>query len=141
MTLDAFSTEWALAWCGALNASAEYRSAAADWEGSVALVMTADAAAGVPDSRGVYLDVGRGACNGARTADAADLDAAAYVIEAAPDVWRDLLTGRAAPLMALMTGRLRLTRGSITALLPFAGAARELVASASSIPVRFPDDA
>ncbi len=141
MTLEAFSTEWAMAWCGALNASAEYRSAAADWEGAVALVMTADAAAGVPDARGVYLDVGRGACHGARTADAADLDAAAYVIEAAPDVWRDLLTGRAAPLMALMTGRLRLTRGCITALLPFAGAAKELVASASSIPVRFPDDA
>lgn len=141
MTLEAFSTEWALAWCGALNASDEYRSAATDWNASVALVMTADESAGVPEARGVFLDVSRGTCHTARTADAADLAAAGYVIEAAPDVWREMLTGRAAPLMALMTGRLRLTRGSIAALLPFANAARELVASASSIPARFPGDA
>ena len=140
MTIDAFSAEWALAWCGALNASAEYRSAASDWEGSVALVMTEDSAADAPASRGVYLDVARGACHGARVASTADLADAAYVIEAAPDVWRELLAGRSAPLMALMTGRLRLTRGSIAALLPFANAARELIATASSIPARFPGD-
>ena len=140
MTIDAFSAEWALAWCSALNASSEYRSAAADWEGSVALVMSADAGAGVAEARGVFLDVARGACHGSRVASPADLDAAAYVIEAAPDVWRELLAGRSAPLMALMTGRLRLTRGSIAALLPFANAARELVQTASSIPARFPGD-
>ena len=139
MTLEAFSSEWALAWCGALNASTEYRSTAAEWEGSVALVMCADPAAGI-ESRAVFLDVARGTCHGARVASPGDLDAAAYIIEAAPDVWRELIAGRSAPLMALMTGRLRLIRGSIAALLPFANAARELVASASSIPARFPGD-
>ena len=33
-----FTAEWAHAWCRALNASATYREAGAEWEGDVVLV-------------------------------------------------------------------------------------------------------
>ena len=138
MIPEVFTQDWAEAWCAALNASVAYREAAAQWEGAVALVMTADADAGVPEQRAVYLDVQGGACGGAWLADEADLSAARYVIEATPAGWQAMLSGATAPLMALMSGKLRLTRGNFAALLPYANAARELVATAGTVPCRFP---
>jgi putative sterol carrier protein len=138
MTPEVFTQEWADAWCAALNESAAYREAAATWEGAVALVMTADADAGVPRERAVYLDVAGGTCGGARVADEADLSAARYVIEATPAGWQAILSGTIAPLMALMSGKLRLSRGNFATLLPYANAARELVATAGTVPCRFP---
>ena len=138
MTPEVFTQEWAEAWCAALNASTAYREAAGMWEGAVALVMTADAEAGVPEPRAVYLDVAAGACGGARLADETDLSAARYVIEATPAGWQAMLSGAVSPLMALMSGKLRLTRGNFATLLPYANAARELVATAGTVPCRFP---
>jgi putative sterol carrier protein len=70
----------------------------------------------------------------------ADLAGAAYIFEAAPAVWREVFSGRTAPVMALFSGKLRLTRGSLAALMPHAGAARELIAAAAAVPVRFPGE-
>jgi putative sterol carrier protein len=131
-----FTAEWAHAWCRALNASATYREAGAEWEGDVVLVMTAD---GDVPARAIRLDLHHGECRGARIASDDDRENARYVMEAAPDAWRDLLSGRTPPLMALMTARLRLTRGNLSALLPFAGAARELVAAAVAMDSAFPE--
>ena len=39
--------------------------------------------------------------------------------------------------MALITGRIRLAKGDLTALLPYARAARELLGLAGSVPTRF----
>jgi putative sterol carrier protein len=140
MIPEVFTAKWAADWCAALNASTTYREAAAAWEGAVALVMTADAPAGIPEARAVYLDVSGGSCHGARVASELDLATARYVIEATPEAWRAMLSGALAPLMALMTGRLRLSRGNFAALLPYANAARELVATATAVPYRFPGD-
>ncbi len=138
MIPEVFTQGWAEDWCSALNRSTAYREAASRWEGAVALVMTADTEAGVPEPRAVFLDVAGGSCHGARMAEEADLAAARYVIEASPAGWEGLLSGAVAPLMALMTGQLRLARGNFAALLPFADAARELVATAGQVPCRFP---
>ena len=137
MTLELFSDRWAQHWCEGLNANAAYRAAAADWQGAVALVMTAADGA---DPRAVYMDAAGGVCRVARSATEADLAGAAYIFEAAPAVWREVFSGRMAPVMALFSGKLRLTRGSLAALMPHAGAARELIAAAAAVPVRFPDE-
>ncbi len=62
-----------------------------------------------------------------------DLDAAEYLFEARPEVWDELLSGRMAPVMALMTGKLRLMRGSLATLMPYVAAARELIATAGAV--------
>ena len=131
----AFSDEWARAWGAALNASELYRNVAASWEGSI--VALAKDGNGEPPVA-VYLDPWHGRCREARQATPADLDAADFVIEASPRAWRELLDGRVAPLTALMTGRIRLTRGEFGKLLPHAGSAKELVALAGSVPTEFP---
>lgn len=138
---EAFTPEWATAWHAALDSSEAYRRAAATWEGAVALVMHPDPALGVPARRAVFLDLWHGACRAARPASEADLAAAAYVIEANAGVWRDLLDGRTSPIMALMTGKLSLTRGNLASLLPYAGAANELVSVATRLRTTFPGTA
>jgi putative sterol carrier protein len=138
MVHEPFSASWAQAWQELLNGSATYRRAAESWESSVALVMTPSAPDGVPAARGVFLDLWRGHCRDARVASPDDLAAAAFVIEAPPRVWRDLLSAELSPVVALMAGTLRLTRGNLMTLLPHAGAARELVSAAHGIRVAFP---
>ncbi|MBX3145887.1 MAG: SCP2 sterol-binding domain-containing protein [Gemmatimonadales bacterium] len=132
----AFSEQWASAWCAALNSSEAYQAAAAAWEGSVAVV--ARNGKNLPSA--VYLDLHRGQCRAARSASEADLASAAFVLEGDGAAWRDLFTGRQAPLMALMSGRIKLARGEIAQLVPHAGSARELVTLAGQIPTEFPDD-
>lgn len=135
---EVFTSAWADAWRDTLNANAAYRRAAAAWEGAVALVMHPDGTLGIPATRAVFLDLWHGECRAARVAHDGDLATAPYVIEARAAVWRDLLTARSSPILALMTGKLSLTRGSIAALLPYATAANELVATAALVETVFP---
>ncbi|MGE0441784.1 MAG: SCP2 sterol-binding domain-containing protein [Gemmatimonadales bacterium] len=135
---NAFSDEWARAWGDALNASPEYAAAAATWEGSVAAAVVAEP--GDPPLAAVFLDVWHGQCRTARAAAPADLEEATYVIEAAPASWREVFSGRLAPLMGLMSGKLRIARGDLATLVPYAGAARELVRIAGTVPTDYPAD-
>jgi putative sterol carrier protein len=138
---EVFTAAWADAWHAALNASEAYRRAAATWEGAVALVMHPDGTGGIGERRAVWLDLWHGSCRAARVATAEDLASAPFVIEANARTWRELLDARTSPIMALMTGRLSLTRGSVAALLPYASAANELVAAAALVQTTFPDAA
>jgi putative sterol carrier protein len=138
---DIFTNVWAQAWCRELNASEAYKTAAATWEGAVALVMLPDPELGITAARAVQLDLHRGACRSAQPTSPDDLAGAAFVFEGAARTWRDLLAGRLSPLMALIGGKLRLSRGDLGALMPYVNAARELVATASVVHSHFPDPA
>ena len=136
---DVFTAAWATAWRQELNASPAYREKAAGWEGAVALQMSADPTLGVAEARAVWLDLHHGACRDARVATADDLAAAAYLIDAEPAVWKDVLGGRLSPISALLGGRLRLLRGSVMSLIPYVAAAQELLVTATLIQRQFPD--
>lgn len=134
--LIAFTDAWAAAWAEHLTASAAYREAAATWEGGVVLEV-ADGAA-EPEAA-VYLDLWHGACRAGRVATAADRETARYVLRGSRTTWQQVLAGKAQPIMAVMTGRLRLMRGDLVGLLPYAGAAKELLRTASTFETTFPD--
>jgi len=138
MPIEAFSEGWAREWCRQLNDRTAYRSAAASWEGSVALVMTRDASAR-SESKAVFLDLWHGECREARVGTPEDLESATYVLSGTAGAWRSVLSGSLAPLMAVMTGKIRLTRGSTASLMPYAAAARELVATAMDMEAGFPE--
>ena len=131
MPPEVFSAEWAAEWCRQLNQSATYRAAAAGWEGSIALVMVPKGSSG--ERRAVFADLWHGECRAARPATEQDLESARFVFTANDAHWRDVLAGKTAPLLAVMTGKIKLTRGSLGALAPFAGAAKELLATAQAI--------
>ena len=137
--MEVFTQPWCTACCERLNARESYRQAAAGWaEGAVVLVMTADPAQGIGDERAVWIDLHDGTCRGSRVASAADRDAAAYVLQADPAGWQRLLAGEIEPVSAMMTGKLRLTRGNLFSLAKYAGAAREMVLAAGEVGGTFP---
>ncbi|MCB1056073.1 MAG: SCP2 sterol-binding domain-containing protein [Acidobacteria bacterium] len=138
MEPEVFTAPWAEAWCAELNASAAYREAAARWEGALVLVMQADPAMGIADPRSLYLDLHHGECRLARPATTDDTGAAPFVLEATPAVWKRVLEGRLDPLLGLMTGKVRLSRGSLAKLTPQVQAAKELVRSAARLATTFP---
>lgn len=137
MAIEVFSEAWATEWCRVLNDRPAYQAAAATWEGAVALVMTRGGVAS-SEERSVFLDLWHGRCLAARVATPEDLEAARYILSGTAPGWRGVLSGTMAPLTAIMTGKIRLTKGSMASLVPFAGAARELVVAALEMEVSFP---
>jgi putative sterol carrier protein len=137
MTLEAFTEEWARHCAEAIRNSASYRETASAWEGDLIFVMTRRPPA---EDRAVYFNLWHGDCREARLALEADHAAARYVIEGSEASWSQALGGRLPPLLALMTGRMRLTRGNLGELAPYAMAARDLLAAVSGLGAVFPGE-
>jgi putative sterol carrier protein len=136
--VEAFSEDWARSWCQALNSDPAFRTAAAAWAGDVTLVMTQSSAPEAPQ-RAVRVEIRHGECLTAKPAPQANLTEASYVLTGTGTTWRDVLAGRQNPLTALMTGKLRLTRGSLVALLPYGAMARELIRLAVEMNASIPE--
>jgi len=136
--MEVFTEEWGRACCEEMNRRESYRTAAAEWEAAVVLVMERDPALGVEEDRAFRLDMYRGECRGARPATDADLAEAPYVMRATPAAWRHMLEGELDPVTAVMSGKLRLTRGSVFSLARYTAAAREMVAAAGAVDAYFP---
>lgn len=137
MSHVAFSRSWAAAWEDELRASEAYRKAAATWEGSLTLEMaTDDGADGA--GRAVFVDLWHGDCRGARVATDEDRGGADFVIRGGVGTWQRVLAGELEPIFGIMSGKLKLTRGSLAKLVPQVTAARELVAAAARIDTIFP---
>ena len=133
MSHPVFSASWATACAAALNAAPAYRAAAATWEGAILLELHPDDTAAGPPQR-VYFDLWHGDCRAARVASPTDTDAARFVLSGSTGAWEQVLSGRVAPLLAVMSGKLKLTRGSLAELLPYVTAAKELVTAVASVP-------
>lgn len=138
MPLEAFSEEWSHACCERLNARERFRSVGSGWVSPVILVMRADPARGIPEARAVFLDLYLGECRQARVATPMDFESAEFVLAAQPTTWRRMLQGEQDPITAVMFGKLRLEKGSLPALMPYAAAAREMVAAASEVGAELP---
>lgn len=126
-----FSDEWIEACGAAIQADAGYRAAGRHWEKSVVLVVHG-AGEGAFD-RNIFFDLWRGECRAARPATANDLRNADYILSAAPDTWRQIMTEGLDPVTAIMSGRIKLDRGSLTTLTMHAGAARALVSTLRAV--------
>lgn len=118
-----YSDAWQQAWKNALQASADYRTAARTWEG--ALILTVE-----PDIR-ILLDLDRGDCREIRSARADD--ACRFELSASRAIWLELLQHGKDPLYLVMRGKLRLLQGSKAQLLPYAKAAKAMLAAAQQL--------
>ena len=139
MAAEIFTEDWAQAWNDSINANDAYKQAASKWEGAIAMVMTPDGDMGIPQERIVVADLWHGDCRGAKVATSAELDEVPYLIRANPENWKSVLAGKTDPIVGLMGGKLKLAKGSLFALLPYAKAAKELVRSAINVETIFPD--
>jgi len=139
MAAEIFTEDWAQAWHDKINANDAYKQAATRWEGAIAMVMTPDGDMGIPQERMVIADLWHGDCRGAKVATATELEDVPYLIRATPTNWKSVLAGKTDPIVGLMGGKLKLAKGSLFALLPYAKAAKELVASAIQVDTSYPD--
>jgi putative sterol carrier protein len=132
-----FSSAWAKAYADALNANEAYADAGSNWEGSIALKVRADPDAGIAEDRAVVLDLWHGECRKTSVVTGGGVEEAAeYVIEASLSTWLDVLEGEMRPLKALMFGKLKLEKGKLRDLAPYARAAQQMVKSAQEVPVQ-----
>lgn len=136
---EIFTDAWARAWGEELRGSESYRAAAASWEGAIALTLEGDPDLGPPDDRTVLLDLWHGDCRDARTAESTDLERAPFVLRAPAAVWKRVLEGDLDPLLAVMSGKLALVRGSVAKLVPYSRASKELVSAARRIDASYPE--
>lgn len=127
-----FSEGWAQEYAIAINRNSAYRKASERWnEGSVALLLNGSDAA-------IWLDLQQGVCREAKVmSHSAAISTANFVIQADASTWQEVLSGNLQPLMGIMRGKLKLTKGSIGKLLPHTTSATELVNSAKNIQTDF----
>lgn len=139
MAAEIFTDAWAQEWHDKINGNADYKKAAAKWEGAIGMVMTVDADMGIDDERIVVADLWHGDSRSAKAVDPHFLDGVPYVIKANPATWKRVLGGKLDPIVGLMGGKLKLAKGGLFALLPYAKAAKELVVSAIAVDTEFPE--
>jgi len=137
MSLEVFTQPWAQEWARELKSSDAYRQAALKWEGSLLIEMEGEAGNG--SGPAVLLDLWHGDCRGARLPLPEERESADYVIGGDAGAWRRILAGEIEPIFALMSGKLKLRRGSLAKLTPFLTAAQELVRAAGRIDSHFPE--
>lgn len=133
------SADWFAKYCDAINASAEHRSAAADWEGDVTFVVEAEPDKGVEEETWAWLDLHHGECRSAKIVSPDEGERARYVISAPYSRWKEVITGRLDPIRGMTSGRLKLA-GDLPTIVQQVEAAKILVGLAGTIPTEFPDE-
>jgi putative sterol carrier protein len=135
---EIFTDAWARIWHAKINGSAVFREASQTWEGAIVLEMTADPSWGIPEDRSVVADLWHGESRGAHAVGPEDIERARFVISAKPAIWSKVLAKHYGPIVAISMGRLRLTKGKLSGLVPYTKAARELVNAATRVETSFP---
>lgn len=133
------SDEWVAIYRDRINASPEYREAAATWEGAVAFVFEAEPDRGVPEDLWAFLDLWHGECRDARMLDADQAGTAPYVIRAPYSRWKDVLRGDLDPIKGMMQGKLKV-QGDLATIVRYVRAANELVHLTMLVPTTFLDE-
>ena len=141
MTAHAFpSAAWVAAYESAINASDDYRQASTEWtHGSVALVLPAQPAIGVPEDIGIWLDLDRGVCRGARLVSRVEAQQAPFVLTAEYRYWKQIIKKELGPIAGIMQRKVGLV-GSLPIVVRFIKSAEALVDAATRVPTRFLDD-
>ena len=109
------SEEWAKEFVDRINNDPEFAKAASTWEGSLALnIMSED---GLLDENFIlWLDPYHGEVRDYKKISSLEDEKANFSISAKYSVWRDIVSGKVNPMMAMMTGKLRV-KGNMAKLL------------------------
>ena len=134
------SAAWVAAYETAINASDDYRNASTEWtHGSVALVLPAQPAIGMPEDVGIWLDLDRGMCRAAKLVTRTEAQQAAFVLTAEYRYWKQIIKKELGPIAGIMQRKVALV-GSLPIVVRFIKSAEALVDAATRVPTRFLDD-
>jgi putative sterol carrier protein len=130
---------WFEAFVEEINASEEYRVAAADWDGDIAFLIKAEPDKGVPQDVWGWLDLRHGRCLGGGLISEDRAAQAAYAITAPYTRWKDVLQEELDPIKGMMQGKLKV-RGDLPTIVRQVRAATELVRLTGLVQTEFPDE-
>jgi putative sterol carrier protein len=128
------SKEWAEIFCKKINENSNYKSAAKGWKWPLVFKVTQlpdDLLRKYPSGNiGIKADLFEGQCNGVEFYEDASKATADFIISASFENWMKILRGELNPVTAILQGKLKLEKGSMTTLMRYTTAAVELVKSA-----------
>jgi putative sterol carrier protein len=134
------SEDWIAAWVSLSNRSAEFRASGAGWEGSVALEISADPAAGFPTTVYVRLDGLHGQwVSHAVGRDVRVTDGALFILRAPYPAWKQVVRQQLHPLKGLLQGKI-VVHGHLPAVLRWAKSLTILAELAGQIETEFADE-
>jgi putative sterol carrier protein len=134
------SEDWLHEYVDRINGSADYRDAAATWEGDVCYVFEAEPDKGVPDETWVWLDLWHGECRQSKYAITSDEgEQAKFVIRAPYTRWKEVIRKELDPIKGMMQGKLRV-RGDLPTIVRYVQAANELVRLTGNVDTQFQDE-
>jgi putative sterol carrier protein len=122
-----------------VNASEEYREAAADWEGDIAFLILAEPDKSFPHDAWLLMDLWHGRCREGGVIDAERGRRARYLISAPYSRWKDVLAGDLDPIKGMIQGKLKL-KGDLPVIVRYVRAANELVRLTGEVDTVFPDE-
>lgn len=132
--------EWAAALVREINASSEYRNAAARWgdgfNGNLLFAFDKDASLAQPLH--LFLRLARGRCDGAEFVPGPSHPDAGFTLRGPFTLWREILERKTLAATAILTGKLRVEGEKLT-LLRQAGASRALIHCVASVDTEFPE--
>ena len=131
--------EWFAEFVREVNGSAEYREAAAGWEGDVSLVFEAEPDKGVPHDIWGWLDLWHGECRRGAFVPAEEGEKARFVVRAPYSRWKQIIRGELDPIKGMMQGKLKL-KGDLPTILRYVRASNQLVSLAEAVPTEFVDE-
>ncbi len=134
MDLPFPSDEWVKALMVDLNASQTYLEAARNWEGDFYFVIEPGGELRQPVT--LYMDLWHGQCREAFAVNGR-VKEPIFRLSGPVATWKRVITRQLDPIQALMTGQLRI-QGNMIMIMRNVRAAKELVASCTHIPTRFP---
>ena len=140
MSYVAYSPEWAAAFMDEINSSDHYKKVAANWEGSIGLVVLAEPDKSFPNDTGVFMDLWHGAARDVHICPAEEAKACKFVLTASYSRWKRVAKKELDPVKGIMTGQLKL-RGDLPTIVRYVKAAQELVECTTRVDVAWQDEA
>ena len=134
------SAGWLEEYVALINDSADYKEAAATWEGDVCYVFESEPDKGVMEETWAWLDLWHGDCRGSRYAiPPEEGERAKFVIRAPYSRWKEVIRKELDPVKGMMQGKLKL-KGDLPTIVRYVKAANVLVNLAGSVPTEFVDE-
>jgi len=139
MALKVYSEEWVAAFEEALKESEAYKKAGKGWQGDVALHILSEPTLGLDKDIYILLDLHDGECRSIKVVAPERGEEAAYIITGIYENWKQVIYGKLSPVKGMMTGKLKLRKGSMSYITRYIKATQCIVDAVVTVETVFHD--
>jgi putative sterol carrier protein len=133
------SEEWLVEYGKAINASEDYKKAAANWEGVVAFIFNAAPDIGLDKDFVVWADLWHGECREMKRVRLEEAAEAPYIISGNYANIKKVFQGKLDPVKATVQGKIKV-KGNFATLVRYVKAVEAMIKCGASVPTEFLDE-